>query len=272
MNVISLHDRGEIERHLRRNPNLHFYSLGDLDDLFWPQTIWYADVSGGQASEIVMLYTALALPVMQALTDTPGEPMRELLRSTLPLMPRRMYAHLSLGLSDTLATDYSIDRHGTYYKMALADMTKLDSIDTSRVVPLTYADASELQALYDAAYPGNSFAPHMLGIGHYYGIRHGGQLVSAAGLHVYSSQYRVAAVANVATHPLWQGQGLARAVCAHLCRALLPTADHIGLNVKESNQAALACYEALGFQRIAPYEECTLTLKPEALGLAEGKR
>jgi GNAT superfamily N-acetyltransferase len=223
-------------------------------------------MSGGLVAEIVMFYTGLALPVMQALTGAPGKPMRELLHALLPLMPRRVYAHLSLGLSDVLAPHYSIVSHGLHYKMAMTDPARVDSIDTQRVVPLTSGDASELQALYDAAYPGNSFEPHMLGIGHYYGIWQDGQLVSAAGLHVYSSGYRAAAVANVATHPRWQGQGLARAVCAHLCRALRPTVDHIGLNVKAENQPAISCYEGLGFQRIASYEECTLTLKLEGSG------
>lgn len=36
-----LKDRGEIEGFLRGDPALHVYSIGDLDDFFWPHTTWF---------------------------------------------------------------------------------------------------------------------------------------------------------------------------------------------------------------------------------------
>ena len=42
MPVVSLHEKGEIERYLRNNALIHLYELGDLDDFFWPCTTWYA--------------------------------------------------------------------------------------------------------------------------------------------------------------------------------------------------------------------------------------
>ena len=41
MNVIRLHDRATLEAFLRRDAALHLYSLGDLDDFFWPFTTWH---------------------------------------------------------------------------------------------------------------------------------------------------------------------------------------------------------------------------------------
>jgi ribosomal protein S18 acetylase RimI-like enzyme len=47
-------------------------------------------------------------------------------------------------------------------------------------------------------------------------------------------------------------------VTAKLCRELAGSADWIGLNVKDDNAPAIACYERLGFRRWAVYEELTL--------------
>ena len=41
MSLVCLHDKAVIEGFLRRNPLLHIYPLGDLDDFFWPHTTWY---------------------------------------------------------------------------------------------------------------------------------------------------------------------------------------------------------------------------------------
>jgi hypothetical protein len=35
-------DRDAIEAFLRRDVGAHVYALADLDDFFWPETVWYA--------------------------------------------------------------------------------------------------------------------------------------------------------------------------------------------------------------------------------------
>jgi predicted GNAT family acetyltransferase len=82
--------------------------------------------------------------------------------------------------------------------------------------------------------------------------------VSVAGIHIHSKRYKLAALGNIATHPDYRGQGLAKASCAKLCQELIRTVDHIGLNVKADNASAIGCYEKLGFKHIARYEECML--------------
>jgi predicted GNAT family acetyltransferase len=92
--------------------------------------------------------------------------------------------------------------------------------------------------------------------------------VSVAGAHVYSPQYKVAALGNITTHPQFRGKGLARVVCAKLCQELLQTVNHIGLNVKVDNISVIACYCKLGFEPVATYEEYSLKLKQTTLALA----
>src|SRR5712692_3289806 len=106
MKVISLHSKEEIEAFLRRNTFLHLYSIGDLDDFFWQYTTWYAlrDLPG--ITQLVLLYSAMPVPVLLGITEEPDNGMRELLQSLLPLVPRRFYAHLSGDGASIFADDY----------------------------------------------------------------------------------------------------------------------------------------------------------------------
>ena len=259
--VVCLHSKDDVEGFCRGNPFLHLYALGDLDDFFWPHTVWYALRDHGQVRQLVLLYTGSSLPTVLAYTDHVG-PARDLLRALLPLLPRRFYAHLTAGLEDVLADAYQMHAHGPHHKMGLTDLFQLAATDGREAVALTPADAEEVRALYEESYPGHWFVPRLLETGCYYGVRHGSALASVAGVHVYSQQYKVAALGNIATRPDARGQGLAKTVTARLCRELLCAGiEHIGLNVKADNRSAIACYQKLGFERVADYGEYTLELK-----------
>jgi ribosomal protein S18 acetylase RimI-like enzyme len=255
MPPVCLHNRDEIEAFLRRNPALHLYELGDLDDFFWPYTTWYALRDADQVQALALLYTGTALPVLLAFAEEAPEASADLLRALCPFLPRRFYAHLSLGLDTCLGPDDQIESHGVHLKMALADRSQLAHVDTAGVVQLTPADRPAMEALYQASYPGNWFDPRMLETDHYVGIWRDGELVSVAGVHVYSPRYSVAALGNITTHPRLRGQGLATRVTGRLCQMLLETVGVIGLNVKKDNEAAIRCYEGLGFEHVAEYEE-----------------
>jgi ribosomal protein S18 acetylase RimI-like enzyme len=261
MRVVSLHRKDEIEPFLRRNVFLHVYALGDLDDFFWPFTTWYALEDAGVIRAILLLYTAFETPTLMALGDPPYDALHELLRQARHLLPPRVYAHLSPGGRDALGANVRADSRGPHLKMALVEpVLKVPGIDS--VQRLTHADVPDLRALYAVGYAAHWFDPRQIDTGHYYGLRQNGELISAAGAHVYSPTQRVAALGNIVTHPAYRGHGHAAAVTARLCSELLATVDHIGLNVKADNAAAQSCYRRLGFRPISDYEEVTLTLSP----------
>jgi ribosomal protein S18 acetylase RimI-like enzyme len=256
--VISLHRKEDIEPFLRRNVFLHIYALGDLDDFFWPFTTWYALQANGGIRAILLLYTAFETPTLMALGDPPYEPLYQLLRSARRLLPSRLYSHISPGCRDALGPFARIESRGPHLKMALVE-PKLDVPEISSVIRLSHADVDDLRKLYAVGYPANWFDPRQIDVG-YFGLRVNGELVSAAGAHVYSPTQRVAALGNIVTHPDHRGKGCAAAVTARLCAELVPTADHIGLNVKADNAAAISCYRRLGFQPVAEYEELSIEL------------
>lgn len=260
MNLTSLHDANVIEAFLRRDARLHLYELGDLDDFFFRHTTWWGVEERGQLAGVALLYGATELPVLVALGDVPI--VREMLGKLTPLLPRRFYAHLTPGTSDVLAP-WRREARGLHDRMILTDRTYLDEVDSNEAVPLGPRDAHDLEAFYASAYPSHWFDPRMLATGAYRGVRRNGQIVSAAGVHVLSRTRRVAAIGNVATNPAHRGRGLARVVCAALCRALIAEdIALIGLNVLASEASTIRLYEALGFTRAASYEELNCAVQP----------
>jgi ribosomal protein S18 acetylase RimI-like enzyme len=258
--VIELSDRARLRAYFRRAPALHLYELGDLDDFFWPHTRWYALERDRAIDAAALLYAAPELPVVIAIGD--AAPLGELLAAIRDRLPARVYAHLSPGLVEALAPRYASEPHGGYLKMALVDRARLDAAPASAAVPLGPADRDEVERFYARAYPGNWFDPRMLETGQYFAIRERDGLAAAGGVHVHAPAERVAALGNIAVAPEHRGRGLGTQVTAQICRSLLAAVDHIGLNVRADNRAAIACYERLGFAPVAPYEEHLLEAHP----------
>lgn len=253
-----LHDATVIEEFLRRDPYLHLYSLGDLDPLHWPHTCWYGLRGQSGLEALVLGYTATH-PVILAYASAGEEgALGALLAQLRPYLPRRFYAHATPGTLSALQPDYQTSIPQNHCKMALVDHEKLATCPAEGEL-LYPGNQAELEEFYAQAYPGNWFEPRMLGSQHYFGIRRAGRLAAVAGVHVYAPQRKVAALGNIATHPDFRGQGLAAAVTARLCLHLKRSVELVGLNVSEHNQAAIRCYQKLGFQTGASYQEFQAT-------------
>ncbi len=256
MRVVCLHDKAELEGFLRQDIALNIYSLGDLDEFFWPFTQWYGLKSAGELKAVALLYGTDAPPVLLTLASPQAKTeLRALLTLLLPLLPRKVYAHLSLGLEDILETAFQLESFGIHHKMILANLTRFQDFLSPNTMPLTREHLAEVTSLYAVSYPENAFDPRMLETGQFSGIWEDNQLVSIAGIHVYSPGYRVAAVGNVTTHPQYRNRGYGKMVTATLILSLLEKVDYIGLNVKANNWAAIHSYQQLGFEISASYHE-----------------
>ncbi|MGK5441209.1 GNAT family N-acetyltransferase [Micromonospora sp. URMC 105] len=250
------HDRAVLAALLGRDPVVHAYQLGDLDDFFWPYTSWFR-----RGEQVALLYHGVTPPVLLAFAGPDGVPeLGALLADLAPVLPARLYAHLSPGLAEVLGRWFAFDPAGVHLRMALTDPARLGGVVPAGEV-LGEADLPALRALYAVAYPGNWFDPRMLATGRYVGVRADGDLVAVAGVHVWSPAYRVAALGNVTTHPRVRGRGLGAAVVAALCGRLRAEVDHVVLNVRADNVAAVRLYERLGFTRAAEFGEYTLTAR-----------
>ncbi len=250
--VVELRDRDFIARFCRRRPAVHAYALGDLDDFFWPHTRWLAWEGADGLEQLVLLYDEPEPPVLLALAEPPAERMAELLEAIDGELPACVYAHLSHGLMGSLAPGLVPSSPPVAHrKLGLVDPTRLEGHGDG-AVPLGPDDLDEVLAFYERAYPGTWFEPRMLETRRYVGIREAEGLVCVAGVHVWSPEWRVAALGNVATRPDARGRGLATAACADLCRRLFEDGvDVIALNVRADNRAAIHAYERLGFTQAA---------------------
>mmetsp|Transcript_6045 Transcript_6045/g.9130 ORF Transcript_6045/g.9130 Transcript_6045/m.9130 type:complete len:288 (+) Transcript_6045:22-885(+) len=253
---------------LRDSPYIHLYEMGDLDDIFWPHTSWIS-VSVNQHTQFtVLLYTGSNPPTLVALGSRVewGE---RLIRSELfdvSDMPQRFHSHLAEGLVEALHTrlhGYIIESRVPYQRYYLSNADAVWGVDTSAVEPLSPSDHEEVSAFYSLAYPNNWFDPRMLSTGCMLCIRSArrcettnSNICAIAGVHVCSKRHRVAALGNIAVHPLHRKCGLATSVTAALVQRLIrDDIKYIGLNVASDNLAAVKCYKSLGFSICMEFEE-----------------
>lgn len=270
MTLSELTDRGAIERFLRRDPGPHVYALADLDDAFWPDTRWFASHSTSGIDALCLVLEKLALPIVYAVAPPEHAPTLALVRELAPRLPATFFVNFPLGYEKVFADTHRILRAGEYVKMQLVDTAALERHELPGIESLGPEHAPELEAFYaERAFgPGEHlgfYARYMLEQFPWFALRERGQLVSVAGVHVFSERYGVGALANVATAPTHRGRGLARAVCARLARELAARVPLVGLNVASANVAARRCYEALGFRALLRYEEAVLTRRAESL-------
>src|ERR671936_2454199 len=66
MQLVSLHEKHDIEPFLRHNLFAHLFEYSDLDDQYWPYTIWFGLQEGGNLRQVALLYTGLPTPVLMA--------------------------------------------------------------------------------------------------------------------------------------------------------------------------------------------------------------
>jgi ribosomal protein S18 acetylase RimI-like enzyme len=251
-------DTSEIEAFMRRDAGLHVYEIGDLDPFFRPRTRWFG-WRRESLEALCLLYTGSETPTLVALGRPDEAPcIARLLHALEGHLPPRIYAHLSPGLDECFPPRWAAQRHGRHLKMQLTDHSVVGTVDITGVTAVAAADAEPLAAFYDEHYPGHWFDPRMLDSGQYRAVRADGRWLAAAGVHVYSASYRVAALGNIVTARDRRGRGLGRTVTAAVCTSLLGSVDVIGLNVLADNTPARTCYEKLGFSCVAEYEEMLL--------------
>ncbi|MBN1231642.1 MAG: GNAT family N-acetyltransferase [Anaerolineales bacterium] len=255
MKAIRLHSKPTIEKFLLSQKETSYYLLGDLDEFFWPNTEWYGLGQETNLKTIALIYSGGEQPVLLNFSkDIPTA--RSLLRDVITNLPEKFEAHLSPELEQEMLKDFSLVSRGEHFQMVLKDASKVYKIDTGSIKQYTLEETEELSSFYDTCYPGNWFDPRLLKTGQYFCAKNeDGKILSIAGVHVYSPEYKVAALGNITTHPEFRRQGLATLTTAALCKNLLKNIDCIGLSVKADNIPAVKTYQTLGFQVVGSYYE-----------------
>jgi ribosomal protein S18 acetylase RimI-like enzyme len=249
-----LHDKPVILDYLQKEPGLQVYSIGDLDDFFWPRTTWYALKDNDAIQSLALLYAGQDIPTLLCFYKGDVKFSYRLLERIKSLLPVTFYAHLSPGLLDVFGRHNIIKYYGSNYKMVLTKAAHAE--DDKNIKRLSVQDLPVMKDFLVVAYPQNWFDSQMLETNKYYGYFIDNKLVGVAGVHVYSKEYKVAAIGNVATHPDYRGQQIGCTLTAALCFDLQKSVSSIGLNVKTDNEHAIKCYKKIGFEIIGTFDEC----------------
>tara|TARA_B100000029_G_scaffold416127_1_gene420255 strand:+ start:263 stop:1063 length:801 start_codon:yes stop_codon:yes gene_type:complete len=225
------------------------YMLGDLEPTHFRFTRWFigAEHETAPVSAIAMLYTGLRLPVL--LTHGNPHALNAALELAIDDLPGQIHLQIERPHDLVMGRYYEVDTMRSMLRMGLRkeDYNPVD-VDAETVVQLGHQDTADLMELYGTTYPDAFFEPYQLEHGFYYGTRRDGRLVSAAGTHVFSEEFKVAAVGNVVTHPEYRGKQLATTTVAALLNDLFKKVDAVALNVAEENTSARHAFEHLGFK------------------------
>jgi ribosomal protein S18 acetylase RimI-like enzyme len=248
-----IRDKKEIFNFLSCTPVLHLYTIGDLDDFFWPDTTWYALYEDNKIVSIALLYSGMSPSTLLLFYEKDPTNSRVLLASIRKFLPWKFNVHLSPGLMDVLGMENVAEKYGHNNRMILVG--EPEQVNVPNIRRLTSDDINIMYELYLMAYPHNWFDSRMLKTGKYFGYFESERLVGIAGVHVYSPEYRIAALGNIATHPEFRGRKIAYKVTSALCNDLKESTDIIGLNVKSDNKAAIKCYQNIGFEIKSSFDE-----------------
>ena len=113
------------------------------------------------------------------------------------------------------------------------------------IVALTGANAHEMVALTDLAFPG-FFRPRTHSMGSYYGVRSpSGELIAMGGERLKLDRY--AEISAVCTHPSFRGRGLAESIIWQVVLQHRREGIRSFLHVGKANSRAIALYQRLGF-------------------------
>ncbi len=69
MKVIDIKDKNQILDYLQNNIYLHIYSIGDLDDFFWPYTKCTSLEDNNKIKSVILTYDRHGSPVILMLSD-----------------------------------------------------------------------------------------------------------------------------------------------------------------------------------------------------------
>jgi ribosomal protein S18 acetylase RimI-like enzyme len=121
----------------------------------------------------------------------------------------------------------------------------VEGVEDPEALALGSADVPEMLELVRETDPG-PFLERTLELGHYLGIRHGGQLIAMAGERIHFEGWReISAVCTASAH---RGQGLGSRLVRALAYGIHHRHERAFLSVVTTNTNAIALYERLGFR------------------------
>jgi ribosomal protein S18 acetylase RimI-like enzyme len=148
------------------------------------------------------------------------------------------------GWSGAAPPGWQVDVETTMFKM-IWEGAPPEPDETLDAVPLGAEFAAAALELAELTRPG-PFGLRTIELGDYFGVFRGNRLVAMAGERMQAGNLRE--ISGVATHPDYQGRGLAKRLMFKLIRRQLARNETPFLHVMSANAGARALYERMGFR------------------------
>ncbi|MBC7262545.1 MAG: GNAT family N-acetyltransferase, partial [Chloroflexi bacterium] len=209
-----LTDKSEILAYLETDRPYAAYAIGDLETGLFEQCTWAGAERDGRLQALALYFRGLRLPAFVLMGEPEG--LQAIFRELL--YPQHSYLTCCAEHLAMLARFYAWEEQIPMWRMALEPLDFRPV--TGNCVRLGPRHADQLTALY-AHGGGDAFMPSQLERGVFYGIFAEDKLVAAAGTHLVSPTYHVAAVGNVFTHPDYRGRGFGTVTTSAVIAELL---------------------------------------------------
>jgi ribosomal protein S18 acetylase RimI-like enzyme len=147
------------------------------------------------------------------------------------------------GWSGAAPGGWQVEVESTMFKM-IWEGAPPESDETLDAVPLGAEHAAAALELAELTRPG-PFGLRTIELGDYFGVFRGNRLVAMAGERMQAGSLRE--ISGVATHPDYQGRGLAKRLMLKLIRRQMLRNETPFLHVMSANTGARALYERMGF-------------------------
>lgn len=227
---------------LSRDPLLAAYALADLDARNVAGARWWLARRDGATVAAALVMTDL--PFRPLFVAGASDGVAHLLRHAL--REARVVASLPPELRPAVESAYRLERVERMLRMVV-DRESYRHAGTTGVVRLGPERLDDVLDLYGPA-SRTYFTPRRLEEELYFGVYEGPTLIAAAGTHVRSREFGIAAVGNVLTRVPYRNHGLARACTAAVTAACLEGHGDVVLNVREDNAPAVAVYRRLNYR------------------------
>jgi len=259
MEVKIIHNASEVYEFLKEKTRYDYiYQVNDLSPKEWDNVICYGLFDNSQLKEIAMLLINYDIPVLLAASFANEKYNTELLSKIKKFLPSKFYTHIDRETLDNVFHTKNILELEEYMNMGLCNYELLNEKGGNEAARLGFNDLEDIKELINESYPEAWLDDDLVKLNKNFGIYVDGKLVSFAGIHAYSEEYQVVAVAHVTTHPDYRQKGYGEKVVCSLVKDLKNKIDFIGLNVKVNNLAAINCYKKLGFEEFGKFVGCEI--------------
>ena len=236
----------------------YIYQFHDLSENEWQNVVCFGLFDHSLLQEVAMLLLNYDIPVLLAANFGNVKYNIELVSRMKKFLPPRFYTHMDKDVLENVFDSNAIINSEEYVNMGLVDYTAINQRKENEVIRLGFSDLPAIKELMEASHPEAWLDDELVKLNKNFGLMVNGKLISFAGIHAYSEQYQVAAVAHITTHPDYRRRGYCEKVTSSLLKDLRDKIQYIGLNVRVNNIPAIRCYKKLGFKEFDRFVACEI--------------